>query len=168
MPSTMRSNLALATLLTGFLWTQGISEELPCDVKASYTCFWDISTKFRKAVEDTGDVLSAACSITKELPTKNKCESLYVGCMDDEKKQFLTMESGYASLHNITADNRTCTRIWTLTGTWYITGVVTKIIDGFALPTVGIKEPSAVFPHISTMFTGALVDTRETAMTQQE
>ncbi|XP_077511651.1 uncharacterized protein LOC144122013 isoform X8 [Amblyomma americanum] len=109
MPSTMRSNLALATLLTGFLWTQGISEELPCDVKASYTCFWDISTKFRKAVEDTGDVLSAACSITKELPTKNKCESLYVGCMDDEKKQFLTMESGYASLHNITADNRTCT-----------------------------------------------------------
>ncbi|XP_077511646.1 uncharacterized protein LOC144122013 isoform X3 [Amblyomma americanum] len=46
---------------------------------------------------------------TKELPTKNKCESLYVGCMDDEKKQFLTMESGYASLHNITADNRTCT-----------------------------------------------------------
>ncbi|XP_077511315.1 uncharacterized protein LOC144121791 [Amblyomma americanum] len=105
----MTSKLALATLLTGFLWAQGISEELPCDVKASYTCFWDISTKFRKVVEDTGNVLSAACSIAKELPTENKCESLYMGCMDEEKNQFLTMESGYASLLNITANNRTCT-----------------------------------------------------------
>lgn len=104
----MSSKVASVALLTGFLLSQGSSENLHCDVKASYACFWGTSMKFTNVADDAEDFVIAACAVAEELPTENKCEALYVGCPEDAKRQFSTMEIGYESLQNITTDNRTC------------------------------------------------------------
>ncbi|XP_077544663.1 uncharacterized protein LOC144157771 [Haemaphysalis longicornis] len=103
-------------VLTATLLLQDFTAKADCDIRGSYSCYWDVASKlglkhFTNVPENKTHYLADFCPPPGYFPEENICAQHYSGCTSEEKLQFQTMEEGYASLQNLTSNQRMCTAV---------------------------------------------------------
>ncbi|XP_037498550.1 uncharacterized protein LOC119372162 [Rhipicephalus sanguineus] len=116
MTTLLLTRLAGAALLSATLVLgQGGGPKAICDRQRIAVCYWGIADAFRReilapAFFDRDNYLAELCdSDPRGLPVKNMCKENYYGsCTDTEKKEFASMERGYAALRAEITSGENC------------------------------------------------------------